>query len=493
MPVFLKFCLLSASIFAIVINGYGQESFFKIFTNNGYDYGQGVVQLADSSFLITGSSSSFDDSPSEAFLLKLNKSGDFQWSKNYGGNENDWGRRILNWNDSIFFVVGHSNSLGTGSYNFFMVKTDSVGNEITEKHFNHSGWDKMNDAIFSSDSSIYMVGETSGNQYEKSNFYIVKTNEDGDTIWTKNFGSSGDDAFNAIRQYDATTYYAVGYKFNVDSAFTKGAVVKFDNNGTILEEFEFGSSGNYFLNDFFIQSGNLNAVGIWMDSISPEIDHYRLQIGLSGNVISELCDHNPATTIFDHVLPYGTTNKVYISSYYDGQFTEIGGMDANIITFFDNLSWDGSSFINVGFPGIDKNEEIAPTNDESVVVVGYMTMPGMGGSSVFVYKIGPNYAAPMIDLEDLSANQIYNLVNLDETNSVQSDFSIYPNPTNGMIQFKTSVDRTVELVDLNGQTLYLYSIQNGSTIDLSTLSKGMYFIRVLEKNMIVNSIKLSVN
>jgi hypothetical protein len=36
-----------------------QTEFYKIYTNNGYDFGQGIVQLEDSSYVITGSSSSF--------------------------------------------------------------------------------------------------------------------------------------------------------------------------------------------------------------------------------------------------------------------------------------------------------------------------------------------------------------------------------------------------------------------------------------------------
>ena len=61
----LLFCFLSGSL------AFGQISFYKLFTNNGYDFGQGVVQLEDSSYLITGSSSSFLEAPSQAFIMKI--------------------------------------------------------------------------------------------------------------------------------------------------------------------------------------------------------------------------------------------------------------------------------------------------------------------------------------------------------------------------------------------------------------------------------------
>ena len=55
-------------------------AFYKSYGGNGYDYGQGVTQLPDSSYAVTGSSSSFFDGPSQAFLLRVDSLGNFLWS-----------------------------------------------------------------------------------------------------------------------------------------------------------------------------------------------------------------------------------------------------------------------------------------------------------------------------------------------------------------------------------------------------------------------------
>lgn len=86
------------------------------------------------------------------------------------------------------------------------MKTDKDGNELLQKHYNHAGWDKINDALFTSDSMIYMVGETAGTTNGDNNYYIIKTDKNGDTLWTRNFGSSGEDALQSIQQYDANTF-----------------------------------------------------------------------------------------------------------------------------------------------------------------------------------------------------------------------------------------------------------------------------------------------
>lgn len=472
--------------------GFGQVKFFKIYTNDGYDYGEGVVQLSDSSYLVTGSSSSFSDSPSQAFLLKLDKNGDYVWSRNYGGTESDWGKRVLNWNDSIFYITGYSNSLGTGSYNAYLVKTDKDGNELVQKHYNHPGWDKVNDALFTADSMIYMVGETTGTTNGDQNFYIIKTDKNGDTLWTRNFGSAGEDGLQSIHQFDANTFYAVGHKYNVDSTYSKGVLVKFDKDGNVLLEKEFGPNGSYELYDFYFRFGTIYAVGKRQLPQSDEIDEYRVQMSYAGAVLWEASDQSSGTTIYDHVMPYGTGGKVFLSSFHNNELSASSSFDADITRFYDNLIWD-AAFCSVGFPGEDRNEELALTNDEGVVVVGYMTMPGMGGSSVFVYKVGPNADFPTINLNDISSNEIYDLVNINEENSDFSDFTVFPNPTSGLVQFKSNQERTIQLVDLNGRMLGEYRIENGSTIEASSFTKGMYYLRVIQENKIVKSIKLCIH
>lgn len=471
--------------------GFGQTKFFKIYTNNGYDYGEGVVQLSDSSYMVTGSSSSFSDSPAQVFLLKLDQNGNYVWSRNYGGTENDWGRRVLNWNDSIFYLVGYSNSLGSGSYNLFMVKTDKDGNELMQKQYNHPGWDKVNDALFTADSSIYMVGETTGTTDGDQNFYLVRTDKNGDTLWTRNFGSSGTDGLESIHQLDANTFFAVGHKYNADSTFSKGVLVKFDQNGTILLEKEFGPNGSYHLFDFYFRFGTIYAVGKRQLPNSDEVDEYRVQMNYNGDLLWQESDVSTGTTIYDHVMPYGTGGKVFLSSFHNNQLSASSSFDADITRFYDNLVWD-VAFCSVGFPGEDKNEEISLTNDEGVVVVGYMTMPGMGGSSVFVYKIGPNADFPVINLNDISDNEIYNLVNIEDLETDLSEFVAYPNPTTGKLQFKSNEERTIQLVDLNGRMFGEYDIENGSTIDVSSFTKGLYYLRVVQENKVLKSVKLCI-
>ena len=59
-----------------------------------------------------------------------------------------------------------------------------------------------------------------------------------------------------------------------------------------------------------------------------------------------------------------------------------------------------------------------------------------------------------------------------------SSISIYPNPTNGLIFFKGNYDEIhCSIYSLTGKKLFDYKVFNGKGLDLSKLSKGLYFIK----------------
>lgn len=115
-------------IFSTVYS-HGQTAFHHIFTNNGTDKGYGLAQFNDSSYVVTGSTNSFVEGPSQAFILKLDKYGQYEWSKDFGGSESDLGIRIIPTSDGGVAVIGNTSSAFSGSNDIQIIKigpNDSV-------------------------------------------------------------------------------------------------------------------------------------------------------------------------------------------------------------------------------------------------------------------------------------------------------------------------------------------------------------------------------
>lgn len=57
--------------------------------------------------------------------------------------------------------------------------------------------------------------------------------------------------------------------------------------------------------------------------------------------------------------------------------------------------------------------------------------------------------------------------------------SVWPNPTSGILHIEISESRNFELVDLTGRQYLKDRLQPGTnTLNLSSLSKGVYFLKV---------------
>ena len=99
--------------------------------------------------------------------------------------------------DLGFYIAGFSNSFGAGDFDAYLVKTDLNGNKLWEKTYGKpSNWERINDAIWTKDSTILMVGEIQATNGAASDILIIHADKNGDTLWTKTFGSIGEDRAN---------------------------------------------------------------------------------------------------------------------------------------------------------------------------------------------------------------------------------------------------------------------------------------------------------
>lgn len=135
-------CFITVCIFSCT---YGQSTFYKVYSGLGYDIGEGVAELPDSSFVVTGSSTSWEGS-SQVYFMKIDSAGTRQWTKHYGGPESDGASRVLFNEDLGLYAIGYTNSIGFGDYNGLVVKTDGNGNEEWQKIYGKpTAWEFLND------------------------------------------------------------------------------------------------------------------------------------------------------------------------------------------------------------------------------------------------------------------------------------------------------------------------------------------------------------
>jgi len=465
--------------FFLPFYGNAQAPFFKMYAGNGFDRGESVVQLEDSSFIVAGTSGSWGGS-SQIFLMSVDSVGNYKWSKQYGGEESEEGRRVLYNKDLGLYVAGTSNSYGQGDFDAYLFRTDKNG--VFQWHKTYglpTHWEKVNDAVMTADSGMVMVGERMALSGGNVDWYLLRTDKNGDTLWTKSWGGSGEDRANAIIEKDGN-YWIGGEAYIAQNDIVRGIILRINDNGEIIS----GDTLNDLNRKYAITSLSKGLDRIYFcgyrELSSGVFDAYTGSIDFNGNLISHYTVANNANQdIFDQIIYQPYSNLVLISYRSKNPGTFQDDFD-NFFAFHDpdNIFWL-NNFRSMNNEGRDITNQMITTVEGGILAVGYNTHTGLanfsvnGGSNVFLFKINAQNQFPetqnIFDLNQLvSANQ-------KEMQTVK----VYPNPTKDFLTIETDLAVSqLALFDLKGQLLLSREIYGFEKLDLSQLSSGIYHLRI---------------
>ena len=448
-------------------------SFLNVYGNSGYDYGRDIKEYLDSGFVVTGSSSSFGSENADVFLMKVNKYGDFLWSKNYGGFDSDWGESIIITNDSGLAIGGYTNSYGSGGFDFYLIRTDDAGTKLWEKTYGGSDWDQAYDLVQTPDSGFVLVGYTysfGGNK----DAYIVKTNSEGDTIWTKVIGQSGEDFLEAV-YLDGDSIVVCGGSSSYGTGGLDGFICKMDMDGNIGWQKYIGSIGNdYFtsishFDDYYTLGG---VRGYNYINTGDDMWFYKL----SDDGLTEIVDTTYVNTcVEDDGINDVGINPANQDIFFAGHTESYGFlMDGMPDMFFGKMT-STSVFVTAstyGEAGEDKLYALDLCMDEGVVFVGDTKYYSTGGNNIVILKLTLLWDYPN-QFTDLTFNDITNSIDIAQTSD---NFAIWPNPTYDNIQYSYSSEFDfVEVYSSDGKLL-IHSEDKSGFLSTADLAKGVYLI-----------------
>ncbi|MGQ9820170.1 MAG: T9SS type A sorting domain-containing protein [Candidatus Kapaibacteriales bacterium] len=191
----------------------------KNFGGNGDDSGDEIISTVDGGFFIIGSTKSFgtQDGKNDVWLLKLDSNGDTIWTKTYNLGNDDMGTSIIPFQNNKFLISAVTCTANCGGLNqqgfatYFII--DSAGTILSTKTFNQGQKNKFYAINPTSDGGAIIIGATSLiENFPSEDIYIVKLNSIGDTLWTKIIGDYNryDGGF-SIYQTNDDGYYVAAY------------------------------------------------------------------------------------------------------------------------------------------------------------------------------------------------------------------------------------------------------------------------------------------
>ncbi|MEI7595776.1 MAG: T9SS type A sorting domain-containing protein [Bacteroidota bacterium] len=459
-----KLILLLSFVFIFNYIHAQQTEFVKYYGESCPDFGMSIDETSDGGYILLGHTQNYGAIVQDILLIKIDSLGNTEWQKLFGGNDYDFGQSVQQTNDNGFIICGFTSSYGAGGTDIYLIKTDSFGNMEWEKTYGGTNNDYGYYVKQTNDNGFILCGSTRSFGAGNSDGIIIKVNDLGIQQWSKYIGGANNDGIYALDIIN-DGYILTGYTENFGAQNTDAMLIKIDLQGNQKWLKIFGGMNNEramgvkFIDDnSYVIAGYTNSFGNGSDEI------YLVKTDSAGNeIFSKTYGGSLSDKGFSLDL---TSDKGFVIL---GQTSSFGlGLNDMYIVKTNSL---GNIIWEKYYGGVDDDSGIMikTTKDNGFIAIG-------------------NTLSNLPDWMDIM------LVKMDSTGYANSIFSlkannlkilVYPNPVIDkiIVESKDESAGIITILDIQGRNLLsIDASQKTNEINISNLSKGIYFLKYETRN-----------
>jgi hypothetical protein len=348
----------------------------KTYGGTGDDRAFYATAVADG-FVAVGSSTSFKQNQTAAWVLKLDNEGNMLWNQTFLEAAGSEFRFVLGLEDG-FLLVGNV-FLPSGDTDGYVVKIDAGGNLVWNITLGGENVDKLFSAVKTQDGFL-LVGLTYsfGNDSEA---WVVKTDADGNVVWNKTYGGAMEDAGRAVALTADTHYVVAGYTNSMGNGNYDFLLLKIDASGNLLWDKTYGGT----------QSDKAYAVAETTDGYvvgdtrskgAGDNDAWIIKVDLDGNMI---WDKTVGGEGFDMPNCGAASNYGgYLAAGFTFSFGN-GERDFWLVKIDDqgNVLWS----CTVGRSAFEEAYAVVETAENEFVMAGWTNSIGEGHYDFYIVKV----------------------------------------------------------------------------------------------------------
>jgi hypothetical protein len=300
-------------LWVVKIDASGAITWQKTYGGSGDEFAYyGIIQTKEGGYALVGSSASRNGDANgnhggyDMLVLKLSATGTVQWSKNYGGSEDDYGNLIVENNDGSYTISGDTYSKngnitgnhGTGTLDTWIARLSTSGNIIWKKCLGGSD-DEFNASLITTSDGSILVGDYAGSHdgdvrgnhgvvADGGDMWLVKINSGGTIEWTKTLGGGNgisaidfpdDEVALFLSEASSGEFLVAGGATSSDGDLTvnRGGddawVLKLDAGGNIIWQKSFGGSEEDAATAIFQNKDGGYTVAGWSSSNDYDFKH----------------------------------------------------------------------------------------------------------------------------------------------------------------------------------------------------------------------------
>ncbi|RPJ45453.1 MAG: hypothetical protein EHM19_05380 [Candidatus Latescibacterota bacterium] len=343
-------------------------------SNDGF---RALAMTDDGGYLLAGYTYSLGSGDVDMWAVRTDGDGTTIWERTFGGAGRDYAFGACATTDGGFAIVGYTTSRGAGGSDVFLVRIDGAGDTLWTRTYGGSAADDGRSVCEAPDGSLIVAGQTESYGAGQADFYILRVDTAGDTIWTRTHG-------------DSLLDFARGICMTPDGNVGVAGSILYNSGNLDLYLAEWDMNGDVVWSILFADTGPINFE--WATSVHADPDSGLVILGyrgLEGTDVSDICIGKASDTgqsVFWR--RYADDYYVYGDAFcptYDGGYL-ICGADKSVATQRNDLllikRMPGSGWVDeqtLGGPGSDWASAIAETRPGVYVVAGHTDSYGAGG------------------------------------------------------------------------------------------------------------------
>ncbi len=451
----------------------GDTLWTKLINGSGTDEVYSSIITQDDGYAFTGGTTSSGAGGADLFVIKTDVNGVIQWAKTYGGTNTDQGSSIKQTSDGGYIIGGYTKSFGAGQEDAWLIKTDSNGDTLWTKTYGGIGYDGVASVEQTSDGGYILLNSTESFNAAFADIYLVKTNVNGDTLWTKVFRGTLNDYPICIKQTADGGYILTGTSSSFGLGSDDAFLMKTDATGNFVWAKAYGNTSNQSANCLgilpgggYILAGTVNTNGY---------DAYLIRTNSLGDTIW--------TKTFGGGLPEDIAS---IEQTYDGGFIAAGSTMSYGAGNRDMLLVKTDSF---GYSGCNITNFVTHVVSALPITILPATKVSAGATVINFSPLCSSYGIPVpicfsIGVEDKERKNIETIIapnpfttetiiRLNQTLHGNFTLTIYNNLGELMLTISCTNTEKITIERNNLQSgIYFYQLRDGKEL----LSKGKFVI-----------------
>lgn len=468
----------------------------------------------------------------DVFIAKNGANGQTIWAKNISSNDRDKITGFRLFEDSVLYFSGvfwdninfDNISLSANGNTLFVAKYDTSGNAIWAKPIYGNGLKSINEGVTDAQGNYLITGAFSNNLYFPTDTlssqgvqdaFVAKYDKNGNFLWARSAGFQQQTIGTGLTVNDLGEVYVAGQFdgrviFGNDTLWAAAQdfdifFAQYDNNGTIQfakrlggiydntnPKLSMGIFGKVVMAGTFVGLLNIDQTSLQTNNFDSDI--FLATFINTGEILSATQFGGSNTEVLEGLTV--NIDDYYLSGYFNTS-TQIGNITKTTASAnLQNIVIRTSEVLQQNQPTVISYQTTNPSS--SLFAVPYLGSPNSEIAIAGTFQGGISFPTSTPSPVSNGLTDIFLVgVMLPPVSTFnitkEIDLTIYPNPTTDIlnIDFQTLTPTEItkfEIINTIGQVqkgLFINKNNNSYQLNISTLPKGFYFLKMTIGNEII--------